>query len=141
MSIASLSCCKSPKFSPERKLHLSSCKLHREWWGTDASAWGFPIRSLLNILISSQERSHCQHICVGLCWKHTLSWIPTRLQRHHLMSHLMFIRPRETTCLQFSMIFTCVKTRKQIMLRIRKLPSDFFSLRSDFPCTPPPYCY
>lgn len=109
----------------------------RGWWETDASVWGFPVRSLLNVLTSSREHPHCQHICVSLCCKHTLSRVPVRLRRRHLTSHLMFIRPQETTCLRFSMMFPCMKTSKQVMLRTRKLLSDFcFPLCLD--PTPPP---
>ena len=96
-------------FYPRGSYTFTLWTTQRGWWETDVSTRGFPITSLLSILISSWEHSHCQHICVGLCCKHTLSWIPIRLQRRHLMSHLMFIRPRETACLQFSVILPVCK--------------------------------
>lgn len=61
-----------------------------------------------------------------------------RLQRPHLTSHLLFFRPQETTCLQFGMIFTCVKSREQIMLTIRKLLGVFFCSPLGFLPPPPP---
>lgn len=69
-----------------------------------------------------------------------LSRVPVRLQRHHLTSHLLFIRPQETTCLQFGMIFTCVKSREQIILRIGKRLGEGggFLLLSTGISSPPP---